>query len=144
MITAQGKHPEVKKLLSQVVPTDEVDRVSMCFFVRDGLLLRKWVSPIARSDHPLAVKPRILTPRSLCASILELAHENPLSGHLGTRKTRGCILEHSWWPVITSSVTNYVRTCHACQKVGKPNQRPPKYPLKPVPVMDESFTEFAG
>ena len=50
MITAQGKDPEAKKLFSQVVPTGEVDRAPVCFFVRDDLLLRKWRSPIARAD----------------------------------------------------------------------------------------------
>ena len=142
MITAQGKDSELRKLFSEVVPTGEVDEVRVCFFVWNGPLLRKWRSSMARADDSLAVKTQIVASQSLGAFILELAHENSLSGHLGTRKMRDRILEHFWWPGITFSITGYVRTCHASQKVGKSNQRPSKYPLKPIPVMEEPFTEL--
>ena len=37
-------------------------------------------------------------------------------------------------------VKNFIRSCHICQKVGKPNQKPPIAPLNPIPVVGELFS----
>ncbi len=33
-----------------------------------------------------------------------------------------------------------MKTCHVCQRVGKPNQNVKLAPLKPVPAFDEPFS----
>ena len=40
------------------------------------------------------------------------------------------------------SVSNYIKTCHTCQVVGKPNQKIPKAPLKPIPAFGEPFSHL--
>lgn len=65
-----------------------------------------------------------------------------MAGHLGIRKTKARVLEEYWWPLINRDVTEYVKTCHTCQLIGKPNQRPRSVPLKPTPVMEEPFSEI--
>ena len=84
---------------------------------------------------------RIVVPDALRPHVLGLAHDNPMAGHLGVRKTKARILEHFWWLSARKDIADYVRTCHTCQVVGKPNQKPPRAPLKPIPVMAEPFSE---
>ena len=63
-----------------------------------------------------------------------------MAGHLGVRKTHDRIFNHFWWPTIRKDVSEYCRSCHTCQVVGKPNQKIPSASLKPIPAFDESFS----
>ena len=63
-----------------------------------------------------------------------------MAGHLGVRKTHDRILNHFWWPTLRKDVAEYCRSCHTCQVVGKPNQKIPTAPLKPIPAFDEPFS----
>ncbi|KAM9456054.1 retrovirus-related Pol polyprotein from transposon 17.6 [Clarias gariepinus] len=47
--------------------------------------------------------------------VLQLAHEHPLSGHLGVNKTYKRISRYFFWPGLKSSVSNFCRSCHVCQ-----------------------------
>ena len=73
---------------------------------------------------------------------LKLAHETPMSGHLGVNKTYHKILNHFYWPSLKTDVSNYCRSCHTCQVVGKPNQVIPKAELEPIPAFDEPFSRI--
>ena len=37
-------------------------------------------------------------------------------------------------------MAEFCKTCHACQIVGKPNQKIPPAPLKPIPAFEEPFS----
>ena len=69
--------------------------------------------------------------------ILNLAHEMLMSGHLDVNKTYHKILNH--WSGLKADVSNYCRSCHICQVVGKPNQVIPKARLQPVSAFDVPF-----
>ena len=71
-----------------------------------------------------------------------MAHDTPLAGHLGVSKTYHKILNHFFWPLIKSDVTNFCWSCHTCQMVGKPNQMIPCAPLHPIPAFEEPFSRF--
>ena len=73
--------------------------------------------------------------------ILSIAHESPMSGHLGINKTYHKI-NHFYWPGLKSDVSKYCKTCHTCQMVGKPNQTIPKAQLQPIPAFDEPFSRI--
>ena len=60
-----------------------------------------------------------------------------MAGHLGVRKTQDRILNHFWWPTLRKDVSEYCRSCHTCQVVGKPNQKIPTASLKPILAFDE-------
>lgn len=45
-----------------------------------------------------------------------LAHDIPLSGHIGVKKTRNRILQHFFWPGMFSDTSKYCRSCPECQK----------------------------
>ena len=50
------------------------------------------------------------------------------------------MLNHFYWPGVHKDVKSFIRLCHICQVAGKPNQQPSVAPLKPIPVLGESFS----
>ncbi|KAL0153990.1 hypothetical protein M9458_050705, partial [Cirrhinus mrigala] len=84
----------------------------------------------------------VVVPKSYRENVLSVAHDHELSGHLGIKKTYYNLLKHFFWPGIKSTVSQYCRSCHACQVAGKPNQVISPAPLKPIPVMNEPFEKL--
>ena len=104
--------------------------------------MRKWRSPEVSADDEWAVNHQIVVPKIYRSEILSLAHETPMSGHLGVNKTYHKILNHFYWPGLKTDVSTYCRSCHTCQVVGKPNQVIPKAGLQPIPAFDEPFSRI--
>ena len=88
--------------------------------------MRKWRPFDVPADDEWAVYHQIVVPKSYRHEILSIAHESPMSGHLGINKTYHKIINHFYWPGLKSDVSKYCKTCHTCQMVGKPNQTIPK------------------
>ena len=99
--------------------------------------MRKWRPFDVPPDDEWAVYHQIVVPTSYRHEILSIAHESPMSGHLGINKTYHKIINHFYWPGLKSDDSKYCKTCHTCQMVGKPNQTIPKAQLQPIPVFDE-------
>ena len=104
--------------------------------------MRKWRPFDVPADDEWAVYHQIVVPKSYCHEILSIAHESPMSGHLGINKTYHKIINHFYWPGLKSDVSKYCKTCHTCQMVGKPNQTIPKAQLQPIPAFDEPFSRI--
>ena len=60
--------------------------------------MRKWRSPEVPAYDEWAVNHQIMVPKIYRSEILSLAHETPMSGHLGVNKTYHKILNHLYWP----------------------------------------------
>nr|CAG8580018.1 13798_t:CDS:2 [Entrophospora candida] len=58
------------------------------------------------------------------AQILQEAHDNPTSGHLGCDKTYERITQTYYWPCMSKDVKKYVATCESCQQNKATNQQP--------------------
>ena len=114
----------------------------ICFYIKNGILMRKWRSPEVPADDEWAINHQIVLPKIYRSDLLSLAHETPLSGYLGANKTYHKILNHFYWPDLKADVSNYCRYCHTCQVVGKPNQVIPKAGLQPIPAFDEPFSRI--
>ncbi len=140
LITEQNKDPEISTLFQKAVEESELSKNLVCYFVQEGILMRKWRPPDVSADDEWAVKYQIVIPKVYRYEILSLAHETPLAGHLGSRKTLHKISEHFYWPSLRKDVTEFCRSCHTCQVVGKPNQTIPKAPLHPIPAFEEPFS----
>ena len=65
----------------------------------------------------MAVEELVL-PLQCRKTVLELAHEIPLAGHLGKDKTARRILQRFYWPTLYRDVTELCRTCAPCQKTS--------------------------
>ena len=138
LIQEQQTDPEISKLIFMALPEDEISQVPMCYYIKNGILMRKW-RPF---DGEWAVYHHIVVPKSYRHDILSIAHESPMSGHLGINKTYHKIINHFYWPGLKSDVSKYCKTCHTCQMVGKPNQTIPKAQLQPIPAFDEPFSRI--
>ena len=142
LIQEQQTDPEISKLIFRALPEDEISQVPMCYYKKNGILMRKWRPFDVPADDEWAVYHQIVVPKSYRHEILSIAHESPMSGHLGINKTYHKIINHFYWPGLKSDVSKYCKTCHICQMVGKPNQTIPKAQLQPIPAFDEPFSRI--
>ena len=142
LIQEQQTDPEISKLIYRALPEDEISQVPMCYCIKNGILMRKWRPYDVPADDEWAVYHQIVVPKSYRHEILSIAHESPMSGHLGINKTYHKIINHFYWPGPKSDVSKYCKTCHTCQMVGKPNQTIPKAQLQPIPAFDEPFSRI--
>ena len=140
LIAEQERDSEIICLGRQALDEKEAAIVPCCYFQKEGILMRKWQPPEAPASHDWNVVYQVVIPKKHRRDILSLAHDSPMAGHLGIKKTYRKVLDHFYWPGTQKDVKAFCRTCHTCQMVGKPNQRPPAAPLKPIPVSTEPFS----
>ena len=138
----QKKDPEIVELFKRSLSLNESDQVPVCYYMKDGLLMRKWRPPEVAADDEWAVVHQIVVPKKYRRYVINIAHDTPLSGHLGVNKTYQKVLSHFYWPKIKNDIFKYCRSCHTCQVVGKPNQTIPNAPLYPIPAFDEPFSRI--
>ncbi|KAE9170642.1 hypothetical protein PF004_g27809 [Phytophthora fragariae] len=78
-------------------------------------------------------EPRIVD-EDLRHRVLYEAHDTPLSGHLGRKKTYTSVARNFWWSHMYKWVRKYVQTCETCQRVKPaPSASAPLMSL-PVPA----------
>ncbi len=139
LIEAQKSDGTLTSCFTAVMDKTVLHDHVVAYFLDDGVLMRKW-SPEKKCDWNSVFQ--VVVPNSYREYVLRVAHDHELSGHLGIKKTYNNLLKHFFWPGMKASVTQYCRSCHACQVAGKPNQVVAPAPLKPVPVMSEPFEKL--
>lgn len=65
---------------------------------------------------------KLYVPAKDRAELFGRMHDNPLSGHMGFRKTLKRIQENYYWPKMVNHVKHYVKTCSQCQSNKHPTQ----------------------
>ena len=140
LIIEQENDPELSKLIQRALTPQEAEQIPVCFYKQNRVLMRKWRPPDAPADEEWTVVHQIVVPKVYRTEVISIAHDIPMAGHLGVKKTRDKIWQHFWWPSLKKDVSEYCKSCHTCQVVGKPNQKIPKAPLKPIPAFDEPFS----
>ena len=140
LIQEQQIDPEISKLIFRALPEDEISQVPMCYYIKNGILMRKWRPFDVPADGEWAVHHQIVVPKSYRHEVPSIAHESLMSGHVGINKTYHKIINHFYWPGLKSDVSKYCKTCHTCQMVGKLNQTIPKAQLQPIPAFDVPFS----
>ena len=140
LLSEQTKDPDIVRLSKRALSLDEADKVGECFYIQDGILMRKWRPPDAPPDEVWQVVHQIVVPVAYRGDIMSLAHDTPMAGHLGINKTYNRILSHFYWPKLRKDVSEFCKSCHVCQMVGKPNQVIPPAPLQPIPAFEEPFS----
>ena len=142
LITEQDKDPDCVRLKQKALSEEEAKIVPNCYFIKDGILLRKWKPPEVPANEDWKVVNQIVVPSRYRDEILNLAHDTPMAGHLGVTKTFNKVRQHFYWPKMKTHITNYCRSCHTCQIIGKPNQVIPQAPLQPIPAFEEPFSRI--
>ena len=128
----QRDDPSLSNIWDKVSTGDCASTDNCMYSVKDGLLYRHWQS---KAEDHLAVK-QIVLPLKCRSSVLELAHDIPMAGHLGRKKTGERVMRRFYWPGMLKDIAEYCQSCEPCQR----NSRPPlKAPLCPLPVIDTPF-----
>ena len=141
LIVEQSKDKELLDLFKIALTPVEAEKVSVGYLIKDDILMRKW-SPTACDNEKGKTVYQIVVPTVHRREVLELAHDLPVSGHLGVRKTYNRVLQHFFWPGLKRDVAKWCKECHTCQLGGKPNQNIPQAPLHPIPAFDEPFSHI--
>ena len=69
--------------------------------------MRKWQPSAVAADTEWSVIYQIVIPLLYHKKILSIAHDMPMSGHLGINKTYHKILTHFYWPSLKKHVSQY-------------------------------------
>lgn len=67
---------------------------------------------------------KLVIPKKLRDQVLKECHDDPISGHMGAKKTISRTRQHYYWPSLIQDVKNYVRQCEVCAR-HKVAQLPP-------------------
>ena len=85
--------------------------------IRDGLLQYRWEA----EDPKESPRYRIVTPRSLKATILTALHDLKSAGHMGITRTKERAKKCAFlWPNMLKEVERWVRRCQLCQQRKAP------------------------
>lgn len=109
------------------------------YFYDNSLLYRQYESPHVENGQ---VFKQLVVPKPLRESVLHLAHDMPLAGHLQTKKTLDRVMSQFYWPGIQSDVKRYCASCDACQRTT-PKGRVGKVPLVTPQLIDTCFRRVA-
>ncbi|GFO40116.1 gypsy retrotransposon integrase-like protein 1 [Plakobranchus ocellatus] len=103
------------------------------------ILFRYFQSPVANHGD---VSRQVVVPKELRMTVMKLAHESILSGHLAAKKTTERVLQDFHWPKIWDDISRFCRSCDQCQR-SAPKGHTSKVPLSAVPLIDEPFSRIA-
>ena len=140
LLEAQKNDKTLIPIHSKVVSKDDILHPPS-FYHHDDILMRLYRPSQLSDEDTWAECHQIVLPTSLRTPVMEVAHQG-LSGHLGIRKTYLRLLNEFYWPNMKKDVAEYVKSCHTCQTVGKPNETIPPYPLQPIKVPCEPFSKL--
>ena len=140
LVREQQADSVIKDLSQKALSETEAGKVPECYYAKSGILMRKWRPPESPANEEWRVIHQVIVPPCYRNDILMMAHDIPLAGHLGIRKTQSRILQHFYWPKLHKDVVDFCKTCHTCQIIGKSQPAVKPAPLIPIPAFDEPFT----
>ncbi|XP_067944465.1 uncharacterized protein [Watersipora subatra] len=137
LIKMQRENAEMNKYW-KMDPINKGDQV-VSFATRSGLLYRIYRHPSYNNGEEVA---QIMVPQCLRSKVLQLAHDGPLAGHLGVKKTINRIQTQFYWPGMHGDTTRFCKSCDICQRtIKKGNISRSK--LVPMPLIDTPFKRVA-
>ena len=85
---------------------------------------------------------QVCVPKPLRDSVLQIAHDTPMGGHLGAKKTQERVWAAFYWPGMCGDIRRYCQSCPRCQKIA-PRGRVKKVPLGRMPLTHIPFHRVA-
>ncbi|XP_021371318.1 uncharacterized protein LOC110461908 [Mizuhopecten yessoensis] len=118
---------------------DRSDGGQSRFYVSRGLLFREFKSPSCANGQLFK---QLVVPTAYRPTVLQLAHESMMAGHMGAKRTLERITSEFFWPGMTTDVTRYCRSCDTCQRTF-PKGKVGKVPIGSMPLIDTPFQRVA-
>ena len=115
----------------------EADDIENGFFWDNDILKRKWTSVKKRKSGT-----QVVLPSKLRQTVIKLAHDRPLAGHLGLEKTKERIITCFYWPGMFREIQEYCASCDICQRTAK-QRSGEKVPMISPPIISEPFKKIA-
>ena len=75
----------------------------------NGMLSRTWFTPQGQKAYQ-----QLLVPKKLVPKVLEMAHDNTMARHFGTRRTLLRVRGQFYWMGINADVRAWCRSCQIC------------------------------
>lgn len=139
LIRLQHADPQLKSLFALAESSNHERFKGSYYFIQNGVLMRSW---LAKHSPAGADIQQIVAPKQLKNKLLNLAHDIPLAGHLGTTKTLHRLLQNFYWNSIIKDTKEYCRTCDLCQRLGK-GAKKITASLHSLPLVDQPFSQVA-
>ena len=131
---AQKDCPSLKKLRQQARSRAEIyERGGALSRIKEegGVFTRVYLKDGIQQEQ-------LLVPTQFRKEVLQLAHENPLSGHFGIDKTKERIWREFYWPQLEQDVKAFILQCTTCNMMQP--RRPAKVPLGTPALATEPFS----
>ena len=109
------------------------------FTLQKGLLYRMFQSPKVNDNKVIK---QLVVPKQYRDTVMKLAHDFIMSGHLGIEKTTDRVLFTFYWPGVHGDVVIFCRSCDVCQKMY-PKGKVMKVPLGQLSLIDTPFERVA-
>ena len=89
MIEEQSNDKELLDLFKIALTPVEAEKVSVGYLIKDNILMRKWSPTECNNSEKGETVYQIVVPTVHRREVLELAHDLPMSGHLGVKPIIG-------------------------------------------------------
>lgn len=97
------------------------------------------VSQVIRVAGPPTPSPPLVVPKSHWEDVFQVAHYDPMAGHMRGDKTLNHITARFDLPGIWEDVHHWCAFCPECQLANQPAI--PRAPLRPLPLMKVLFEQ---
>ena len=121
----------------RAVSEGRTNNVQDGYFQQDGLIFRRWISPL---QGGVTTVDQLVLPAKCRKFVLHTAHTISSAGHLGKKNVER-ILRRFYWPTIYCDTAEFCRSCDICQKSS--HRKSTRVPMIPLPIMDEMFSRIA-
>lgn len=80
----------------------------------------------------------LVLPASMIEFVLKEAHDEPIGGHFGIKRTMDTITRRFYWPTLDKDVKHHVKTCDLCQRKKSLNRKSEGLMI-PMPIPHQVF-----
>lgn len=118
------------KTLEDPDSSRKMKRVYKHFLLNEEILYRR-----SKSDTKRYV---MVLPRSMIDFVLQEAHDKPLGGHFGVKRTLDTVKRRFYWRTLDQDVRHHVKSCDPCQR-KKPGKHKKTGLMIPMPIPKQVF-----
>jgi hypothetical protein len=125
----QESDPSLNKV--RQLADKKIQRGAVAFEYKKGILYRRYTDRQGRKMSQLVV------PKKLRDKVLTSAHDSPMAGHQGQKKTKERVWQEFFWPGMCGDIRRYCASCDTCQRTS-PRGRVKRGPMG---VLRQAWTE---